>query len=248
MGSWRVQACDVDSIEAYLTGGADLVSSTNALDSEGSGFLQALLPIVLDPAMQKLALSLAGDPDLAEDALQEVYYAMARVRNPEAIDNLRGYVYTVLANTVRCLRGQLRSAVLVEDMERLAEVNQDVPGCNPASPVAVEETVTMSMTRQIWLERFAALRADLRKTVPGRSDDADRYRDVIVGVAGRVLRAVVDGDVSRADVNQALRARYPEWFGREASAADNEHQRFSRARADVRDLLRCVISRDELHS
>jgi hypothetical protein len=104
------------------------------------------------------------------------------------------------------------------------------------------------MTRQIWLERFAALRADLREAVPGRSDDADRYRDVIVTVAERVLRAIVDGDVSRADVNQALRARYPEWFGREASAAGNGHQRFSRARADIRDLLKCVISRDELQS
>lgn len=224
------------------------MSSTNAPDDGCADFLQTLLAIVRDPDIRKLALSLAGDPDLAEDALQEVYYAMARVRNPECIDNLRGYVYTVLANTVRRLRGQLRSAVPVEDSERLAEMRQDALGCNPASPAAVEQTVTMSMTRQIWLERFAVLCADLRKAVPGRSDDPDRYRDVIVAVAEWVLRAIVLGDISRADVNQALRARYPEWFGLEACAASNGHQRFSRAREDIRALLRCVISRDELRS
>ena len=224
------------------------MSSTTAPDDGCSGFLRTLLAIVREPGIRKLALSLAGDPDLAEDALQEVYYAMARVRNPEGIDNLRGYVYTVLANKVRCLRGQLRSAVLVDDSERLAEMRQDAPGCNPASPAAVEEAVIMSMTRQIWLERFAALRADLRKAVPGRSDDPDRYRDVIVGVAEWVLRAIVLGDISRADVNQALQARYPEWFSLEACAAGNGHQRFSRARADTGNLLRFVISRNELRS
>ena len=60
-----------------------------------------------------------------------------------------------------------------------------------------------------------------------------------------LLRAIVLGDISRADFNHALRARYPEWFGPEACAASNGHQRFSRAREDIRDLLRCVISRAE---
>ena len=104
----------------------------------------------------------------------------------------------------------------------------------------------MLMARQAWLERFAAQCADLRKAVPERSADPDRYRDVIVVVTGQVLRAIVCEDYSPADCNQALRAAYPDWFGPEACAAGNGHQRFSRARADIRSLLRSIIGRDEL--
>ena len=89
-------------------------------------------------------------------------------------------------------------------------------------------------------------RGELATRVPGRSPDPGRYRDVIVAVAELVLLAIVAGDVSDADSNQALRAAYPQWFGEPGCADNTCHQRFSRARADVRDLLRAIISRDEL--
>lgn len=208
-------------------------------------FQQALLAIAQDPQIRELASRLAGDPGLAEDALQEAYYAVRRTRNPEEIKDLRAYFCTVLSNKVRRFRGQLREAVLLENFEYLAEAHQGESSCNLTS---VEETVSTSMACQAWLERFAALSADLCKVVPGRSDDPDRYRDVIVAVADLVLLAIVRGDYSPADSNQALRAAYREWFGSEACAADNAYQRFCRARADVRDLLKCIISRDELRS
>ena len=88
-------------------------------------FQSALLAIAQDPEIRRLALRLAGDLELAEDARQEAYYAVRRVRNPEEIKDLRAYFCTVLANKVRRLRGQLREAVLVEDFEHLAETHQE---------------------------------------------------------------------------------------------------------------------------
>ena len=83
---------------------------------------------------------------------------------------------------------------------------------------------------------------------PGARTDPGRYRDLIVAVSEQVLRAILGGDVSEADSNEALRAAYPEWFGQNGRADNNAHQRLSRARADVRDLLKAVVSRDELLS
>jgi hypothetical protein len=135
---------------------------------------------------------------------------------------------------------------LVEDFEDVADTRQDRSGCGPVSPRPVEETVCTSVQGQIWRDRFAARRDQLRADVAGRSDDPERYRTVIVNAAGRVLAAILNVDVCDADSNDALRAAYPEWFGAGAPAANNAHQRFSRARADVRKLLMAVVNRGEL--
>ena len=62
-----------------------------------------------------------------------------------------------------------------------------------------------------------------------------------------MLLAIVTGDFREVDLNLALRAAYPEWFA-ERCGVSNIHQRLARARADIRDLLKTVISLDELRS
>jgi DNA-directed RNA polymerase specialized sigma24 family protein len=42
-----------------------------------------------DPRIQRFAQFRADCPELAEDALQEVFYSLDRVKQPERIENLR---------------------------------------------------------------------------------------------------------------------------------------------------------------
>ena len=99
-----------------------LLHSTTTPDGR-TGFQQELLAIREDPKVRSLALRRAGDPELAEDALQEAYCAVAGLKNPQRIEDLRAYFCRVLINEVYHLRGQLR-ATLVEDFESLVEVRQ----------------------------------------------------------------------------------------------------------------------------
>jgi DNA-directed RNA polymerase specialized sigma24 family protein len=204
-----------------------------------------LLAIRNDPKVRSLARRRAGAPDLAEDALQEAYCAVAGVKNPEQIKDLRAYFCRVLINKVYDLRGQ-PGATVIEDFESLVETRLHGAGYSPARPRPIDEVVGTELLAHTCLERFATQRDALRAAVAERSADPDRYRDVIVAVAEQVFRAILDGDVSQADTNEALRAAYPEWFGQKGRADNNAHQRFSRARADVRDLLKAVVPRDEL--
>ncbi len=82
--------------------------------------------------------------------------------------------------------------------------------------------------------------------MPARSSAPGRYRDLIVAVAEQVLRDGINGEANQADSNEALRAAYPEWFAQPGCAANTCHQRFRRARADTRELLKAVVNRDEL--
>lgn len=209
-------------------------------------FQQELLAIWEDPKIRSFALGLAGNRDLAEDGLDEAYRAVSRVQNPQRIRNLRAYFCRTLINVINRLRYQL-GAALIEDFGRVAEAHQDQSGCHSLPPRALDEAVVMDLLARTQLDLFVTQRGELASKVPGRSPDPGRYRDVIVTVAGRVFVAIVTEDVSDADSNPSLRASYPEWFAEPECTENTCHQRFCRARADVRGLLRTIVSRDDLY-
>jgi hypothetical protein len=83
-------------------------------------------------------------------------------------------------------------------------------------------------------------------SVPGRSPDQHRYRVTIVATARRILDLLLEGCVTSADWNAELTARYPQWCNEPGLARDAIDQRLSRARSDVRALLRSIVTREEL--
>jgi DNA-directed RNA polymerase specialized sigma24 family protein len=206
---------------------------------------QQLAEIREDPRIQRLALRRVGHAALADDALQSTYYALARLENLEQIQDLRAYFCKVLIREIYRERGQL-GATLVDDFARVADAYRDAVGCNPASPPAVDDEVCTSLQGQVWLDRFAAQGDRLQAEVSARSADPARYRTVICAAAGYVLRDGINGETSQADSNPALRAAYTDYFAQPGASANLLHQRFRRAREDVKVLLQAVVSRDEL--
>lgn len=206
-----------------------------------SDFLEQLAAIREDPKVKNLARSRAGDSELAEDALQEAYYAVARVGNREHIVDLRAYYCSVLLRTIHQLRGRLGTG-LVDDFLRVADNWQRRAGGEPAPP-PFDGMVISNLFVQDCLRYLAAHRTALSRTVPGRSPDPGRYREVVVTGARGILLA----SVSDIDLNQTLRTAYPQWFTENGVPVSNIHQRFARARADACHLLREIINRRELY-
>lgn len=205
-----------------------------------SDYLQELATIREDPQVKRLALRWAGSPDVAEDALQETYYVMARISDPYRIKDLRAYFCRTLRHEIYRLRGQFR-AVLVEDFAGLADIYE-----GKAAGTTFDAAVCDDLQAQAWLDLFTAQRDALTRPVPGRSPDPAHYREAIVTVAGSLLRSIARRDVSDADRDQALIAVYPEWFAAEGLTTDNAYQRFSRARADIRRLVQTIVKPDDL--
>jgi DNA-directed RNA polymerase specialized sigma24 family protein len=220
------------------------VHSIDPADSRAAA-RQQLAEIREDPRIKGVALRHAGHPALAEDALQSAYYAVARLESLEQIENLRAYFCKVLIREVQRERGQL-GAALVDDFPRVVETHHDAVGCHPASPASVEDAVCASLQAQVWLKRFASQRDRLRAEVPARSDAPARYRAVVCDAAGQLLRDGINGEPSEADTNAALRVAYPKYFDQPGAPPNTLHQRFRRAREDVKALLQAVLSHDEL--
>jgi len=211
-----------------------------------SSFDKELLKIRMDPKIWRLALRRAGSRDLAEDALQETFYSVARVKDPGRIENLRAFFCRALINQISHLRSQL-NPVPIEDPETLVGPWQR--GTRPHAPAArpVEEAAVWRQLTVTWRKRFHRERKRLMALVPERSSDPRRYREVIVATAAKALyTAAGDGHVNWAGIDLALRAAYPGWFEEPGCTRDTYYQRLSRARHEVRELLRAVISRDEL--
>jgi len=87
-----------------------------ATPSEGSppGFHEHLLKLCTDPGIWRFALRRAGHRDLAEDAIQETYYSVSRVKNPEHIRDVRAFFCRSLSHEISHQRGQ-QTPVPVED-------------------------------------------------------------------------------------------------------------------------------------
>src|SRR5215469_18146829 len=82
-------------------------------------FYAELAKIRSDPEIWGLALRRAGKHDLAQDALQETYYSVARVKDPDHIENLRAFFCRALINEINRMLGR-PGPVPVEDPETVA--------------------------------------------------------------------------------------------------------------------------------
>jgi DNA-directed RNA polymerase specialized sigma24 family protein len=199
-----------------------------------SGFQQELLALWQDPQVRMIAWKLVGDLDLVEDLKQTVCYRLAALKHPERIENIRAYYLRVLRNEATKLYA-LRQETPFED-----------PDSAPAPTQPIDEKVCNSLRAQTWLQRVAAWRETLLAAISARSEDPRRYRTVIYDSAEQVLLDGLNGEASDADSNDAFRAAYPEYFTQAGASANLLHQRFRRAREDVKALLRAVVDRDEL--
>jgi DNA-directed RNA polymerase specialized sigma24 family protein len=230
---------------AHCTEVANMLSTYPADRLALAAARRKLVEIRMDPRMQKFARGKAGDPDMADDALQNAYCAVLRLEHLDQVKDLRAYFARVLIHEVHRERGQLREA-LVDDFDRVAEERLGAIGCHRTPPPSVQDAVCTSLQGGSWLKRLADERDDLLASVPARSRDSGRYRAVIYAAAEQILRAGISGDVSEADTNDTLRASYPEYFQQPDAAPNTCDQRFCRARVDIRALLQKVVSHDEL--
>jgi hypothetical protein len=92
-----------------------IVNNLDAPDGS-SDFRRRLLAIRQDPQVIRLAHKWAGDPHLAEDALQTADYKVATAKGPEGIDNLKAYYIRVLKNEITTVLAP-RRAIPVENPE-----------------------------------------------------------------------------------------------------------------------------------
>ena len=202
-----------------------------------------------DAGLLRLALRYAdGDRDLAEDALQETCWAILRVKDPRRIDNLEAYFRTVLKRAVAEQRGHIRRApVPVDNMEALTgEVDHGTVTPDPEPPRAVDVQAVSNVLAAAWLARMRRERQQLRALLPDSSTDPERYRDVVMARSEEILRSAVAGSVSWADCNDALRAAYSAWFAEPGCKQNTMDRRLSRARDDVRAVLKAVVVPSEL--
>jgi len=208
-------------------------------------FYAELAKIRSDPEIWGLALRRAGKHDLAQDALQETYYSVARVKDPGHIENLRAFFCKALIHEISRMLGR-PGPVPVEDVETVAGARRGAHPDAHAAARPVDEAAILGQQAQTWLKRFHNERKLLKAMVPESSSDPERYRAVILAVAEQILRSAGDGQVTWADSNVALRATYPEWFGEADRCSDIHYKRLSRARHEVRALLRTIVSKEDL--
>jgi hypothetical protein len=211
------------------------VSSANLPNAAGSGGYEELAAIAGDPGMRRLAWRLAGD--LADDLLQETWYAVARTRGRESIVNLRGYFYRTMVNTWRHMSQDLaRQARATGDLDAAAGAFGGMPSAENDALGRLD-----AATRR---DRLRRRRAELWPTIPPYSTDPYRYRGVIWAVAESAATGA--GPVTRTELNDALITAYPEWFGEPGVKAGTLHQRRCRARETVWRLLSTILDRHDL--
>jgi hypothetical protein len=211
------------------------VSSANLLNPAGSGGYEELAAIACDPGMRRAAWRLAGD--MADDLLQETWYAMARTAARESIENPRGYFYKTMINTWRHLRQDLaRHGIPADDLDAAAGAAKGMPS---AEHDALARLDAAGRRGRLW-----ARRAELWLTIPPYSPEPYRYRGVVMTVAEAA--AAGDGPVSRGELNEALMEAYPEWFGELGVKTGTLQQRRCRARQAIWRLLSTVLGPDDL--
>lgn len=208
------------------------------------GFQDDLAELVKDPEIRRLALRRARNLELAEDALQETYRAVAQMRNPETIEDLRKFFCKSL---IRTIGRQFTVAVPIpaEDIDAIADSCQN---SGAPSSGSVEDEVHLRILAEVAFTRLERDRPGLMAMIPARSDDPHLYRCAILAAAATIFYLLLRGPVTTADWNSALRSGYPQWCDEPGLPSDTVYQRLSRARADVQFLLRAILPRDRLAS
>src|ERR1700753_271709 len=136
-----------------------------------------LLEIWQDPRVRGFARRVAGDPEVAEDALQSTYYAMARLKHLAEIENPKAYFYRVLLREIGHERAQL-GAILVEDFPRTAEEQQSTAPVPQESSAGFEDLACTSVQFWSMRQRLVAQRRKWLASIAARSADPARYRTV----------------------------------------------------------------------
>jgi Sigma-70 region 2 len=210
-------------------------------------FQDRVAALSVDPAMRRLAHYYARRHDLAEDILQDTFCAIVNVADPGRIGDLPAYFRRVLRRKAVAML-EIAGPIPTADIDALLATRPSMPG-RPGtrrpdcSASTAERRAVLAAQLDAWTRRLDALGF---AGIPGRSPDPARYRAVIADCARYSLPALLDGDVSPADIDRLLIRMFPDWFSEQATNRAGHHQRLSRGRRDVRGLLASVIGRDEL--
>jgi DNA-directed RNA polymerase specialized sigma24 family protein len=208
------------------------------------GFEDDVARVAQDPGIRGLAVARAGSRALAEDALQETYWAVARVKDPERIEDLRAFFCTCLIREINHQRTR-STPVPVEDVDTTTDRGHGSSSIRDP-PSSVEDEASRRLLAEMLLTRLDRDRTRLLASVPGRSPDPSRYRAAIVAAAKRILLLLLAGSATSADWNAAVLSEYAQWCAEPGLARDAIHQRLNRARGDVQQLLQRIVSRHEL--
>lgn len=207
-------------------------------------FLDDLAQVVNDAAVRGFARGRARSRELAEDALQDTYYAVARTPHPETIEDLRAFFCKSLIRTIN-RQFTLSAPIPAGDIETIADSRQGL-SASGTSPVANE--AHLRLLAEVALTRLERDHTELMAMVPARSADPSRYQYTIIAAAGMILRLLFEGPVTMADWNAVLRSQYPQWCDEPGLAHDTMYQRLSRARGDVQSLLQTILPRERFAS
>jgi DNA-directed RNA polymerase specialized sigma24 family protein len=201
-----------------------------------------LARIARDPAIRRLAMRRADSRELAEDALQESYWNVAR-QDLEIVADVRAYFTRALLREINRQRTR-PGPTLVGDITSDGEADSASSIHGP--PESVERQAELLRLAQAVLAQLHRNREELMNTVPRRSPDQRRYRSAIVAAAGTIFLMLLQSAVASADWNAALRSAYSPWFAEAGLAPDAADQRLSRGRYDVRCLLQRLVPRERL--
>jgi len=200
-----------------------------------------LTRVVRDPVICRLAMRHAGSPELAEDALQEVGWKLAKM-DLGPIDDVRAYFVTALLREIRRLRTRT-TEIPVEDITTAVEQRAAAARHTPQYPV--EHAAEIRRLAQTVLGQLNANREQLTAGVPGRSADPQQYRAAIIAAARAIFLMLLQSAAASADWNAALKSSYS-WFTEAGLAPEVIYQRLSRGRYDVRTVLQRLLPQDQL--
>lgn len=209
-------------------------------------FLDALALEAREPGNRRFAERRTGNRELAEDALQETYWTVAKVKNPEAIRNLRAYFRTALVREIIRQRSPQSFTQQFDDDLSIGEEKEYDLSSNAGHPSSVDNEVSSRLLAETLLRRLNTDHDSLVNSIPGRSNDHGQYRNAIMISAKKIFILLLEGQVVQADWNAVLKAEYPEWANEQGMTRDTIDQRLSRARHDIKILLQKVARRSQL--